>query len=105
MRKAAVRATTNAAVANGVDLAGQLGAAAAEMLRVRRDPAVIAQKKRRAARRRVRAWSFGVVGSGGATAVVAVVALPGNVSAGAVLALIFLTALLVYCIVGVVRSV
>ena len=45
MRKdAAVRAmTTNASVANGVELVGQVGAAAAQMMRARRDPAVIAR--------------------------------------------------------------
>jgi len=105
MRKAAVRAlTTNAAVASGIDLAGQVGATAAEMLRVRRDPAVIARKKRRAAKRRVQVWSGGVVGSGAATAVVAVTVLPAGVSAGAVLALIFLAALFVWCVVGAVRA-
>ena len=105
MRKAAVRAlTTNAAVANGIDLAGQVGATAAEMLRVRREPAVVARRKRRAAKRRVQAWSVGVVASGGATAVAAVSLVPGGLSAGAVLALIFLAALLVWCVVGTVRA-
>jgi hypothetical protein len=105
MRKAAVRAlTTNAAVAGGIDLAGQVGATAAEMLRVRREPAVIARRRRRAAKRRTQAWSVGVVASGGATAVAAVTLLPGGLSAGAVLALIFLAALLVWCVVGAVRA-
>jgi hypothetical protein len=105
MRKAAVRAlTTNAAVASGIDLAGQVGATAAEMMRVRREPAVIARRKRRAAKRRMQAWSVGVVGSGGATAVTAVSLLPGGLSAGGVLALIFLAALLVWCVVGAVRA-
>ena len=105
MRKTAVRAlTTNAAVAGGIELAGQVGATAAEMLRVRREPAVIARRRRRAAKRRTQAWSVGVVASGGATAVAAVTLLPGGLSAGAVLALIFLAALLVWCVVGAVRS-
>jgi hypothetical protein len=105
MRKTAVRAlSTNAAVAGGIELAGQVGATAAEMLRVRREPAVIARRRRRAAKRRTQAWSVGVVASGGATAVVAVTLLPGGLSAGAVLALIFLAALLVWCVVGAVRS-
>jgi hypothetical protein len=105
MRKAAVRAlTTNAAVASGIDLAGQVGASAAEMLRVRREPAVIARRKRRAAKRRAQAWSAGVLASGGATAVATVILLPGGLSPGAVLALIFLAALLVWCVVGAVRA-
>jgi hypothetical protein len=74
------------------------------MLRVRREPAVIARRKRRAAKRRMQAWSFGVVGSGGATAVAAVTLLPNGMSPGAVLALIFLAALLVWCVVGAVRA-
>jgi hypothetical protein len=105
MRKSAAAAlTTSAAVASGIDLAGQVGATAAEMLRTRRDPAVIARRKRRAAKRRLKVWSGGVIGSGAATAVVAVTVVPGGLSAGAVLALIFLAALLVYCVVGAVRA-
>jgi len=105
MRKAAVRAlTTNAAVASGIDLAGQVGATAAEMMRARRDPAVIARKRRRAAKRRAQAWSVGVLASGGATAVAAATLLPGGLSAGLVLALIFLSALFVWCVVGAVRA-
>jgi hypothetical protein len=96
--------TTNAAVASGIDLAGQVGASAAEMMRVRREPAVIARRKRRAAKRRMQAWSVAVLGSGGAAAVTAVSLLPGGLSAGGVLALIFLAALLVWCVVGAVRA-
>ena len=62
MKKAASAAlTTGAAVANGMELAGQVSATAAEMLRTRRDPAVQARKKRRAAKRRLAAWSAGAV--------------------------------------------
>jgi hypothetical protein len=104
MRKAAAAAlTTNAAVASGIDLVGQVGATAAEMMRTRRDPANIARKRRRAAKRRARAWTVGAVASGGATAAAAVTLLPG-LSAGAVLALIFLGALFVWCVVGAVRA-
>ena len=52
MKKAAAAAlTTSAAVAHGVELAGQVSATAAEMLRTRRDPAV--RRRRRCGRRDV----------------------------------------------------
>jgi len=105
MRKATVAAlTTNAAVAHGVDLAGQVSATAAEMMRARRDPAVVAQKKRRAAQRRVRAWSAGAIGSGAATAGAAVSIAEGGVAAGPVVIMVVLIAVLIWCIVGVVKA-
>jgi len=107
MRKAAVRALmTNAAVGHGADLAGQVGATAVEMMRTRRDPAVIAERRRKAARRRLRAWTAGaiVTGAVATTGAVQVFDGVGTVDGGAIGALVFLVALLAWCIVGIVRS-
>jgi len=106
MKKAAVRAlTTNAAVAQGVELAGQVSATAAEALRTRREPAVIAQKKRRAARRRVRGWTAGGVVSAGATTAGVVSLVGSGVSAGVAAILVVAIAALIWCVVGLVRAV
>ena len=105
MRKATVRAiTTSAAVSHGVEMAAMVSATAAEALRTRRDPAVVAQKKVRAARRRVRGWSIGAVGSGALAATGAVTMFEEGVDGGAVGAMILLTALFIWCVVGIVRA-
>ena len=106
MRKAAGRAMlTTAAVGHGVDLAGQVSAAAAERIRVRRDPAVQARKRRRAASRRLKAWSASAIVTGAVTAtgVASVVGDEGWTS-GAVGAMVFLVGILVWCIIGIVRA-
>jgi hypothetical protein len=105
MRKATVRAlTTSDAVAQGVELATIVGATATEALRSRRDPAVVARKRQRAARRRVRGWTAGAVVSGAATAGgVAVIASSGAAVTPVVLIVIFV-ALLVWSLSNVVRS-
>ena len=95
---------TTAAVGHGVDLAGQVSAVAAEMMRVRRDPAVLARKRRRAATRRLKAWSAGAIVTGAVTATgIASVAGEGWTS-GAVGAMVFLVAILVWCIISIVRA-
>ena len=105
MRKASVRAiTTSAAVSHGVEMAAMVSATAAEALRTRRDPAVVAQKKVRAARRRVRGWSIGAVVSGALAATGAVTMFEEGVDGGAVGAMILLTALFIWCVVGIVRA-
>ena len=106
MKKAAVRAlTTNAAVVQGVELAGQVSATAAEVLRTRREPAVIAQQKRRAARRRVRAWSAGGVVSAGVTTAGVVSVVQSGVTVGIAAILVVAIAALIWCIVGLVGAV
>ena len=106
MKKAAVRAlTTNAAVAQGVELAGQVSATAAEVLRTRREPAVIAQRKRKAARRRVRAWSAGGVVSAGVSAAGTVSLVSSGVSVGVAAILVVAIAALIWCIVGLIGAV
>jgi hypothetical protein len=105
MKKAAAAAlTTSAAVANGVDLAGQVSAVAAEMIRTRRDPSVQAEKKVRAARRRVSTWSAGAVVGGALTATGAVMIADDGLTAGVVGITVLFVALLVWCIVGLVRA-
>jgi len=106
MKKAAVRAlTTNAAVVQGVELAGQVSATAAEVIRTRREPAVIAQRKRRAARRRVRAWSAGGVVSAGVTTAGVVSVVNSGVTVGVAAVLVVAIAALIWCIVGLVGAV
>ena len=95
---------TTAAVGHGVDLAGQVSAAAAEMIRVRRDPAVQARKRRRAASRRLKAWSAGAVVSGAVTATGVAAVVDEGWTSGAVGAMVFLVAILLWCIIGIVRA-
>ena len=105
MRKTAGRALmATAAVGHGVDLAGQVSAAAAERIRVRRDPAVQARKRRRAASRRLKAWSAGAIVSGAVTATGVAAVVDEGWTSGAVGAMVFLVAILVWCIVGIVRA-
>ncbi len=60
MRKAIVRTlVAKAATAGKHEVVGQMTSAAGDMLRVRRDPAVAAQRRVRAAKRRTTLWSVG----------------------------------------------
>lgn len=106
MRKATVRALTSSdALAQGVELATIVGATATEALRTRRDPAVVARKRQRAAKRRVRGWSAGAVASGAATAGGVAVVVSSGVSVSAAVLMVVFVALLVWTVAGVVRSV
>jgi len=105
MRKAAAAAVTSSAVvSHGVQLAVQVSATAADALRTRRDPAVVARRRRRAAQRRLRAWSAGAIVSAAVAASSTVSVVQGGVSAGAVGLLVLLMALLIWCVVGIVRG-
>lgn len=93
------------AMGRGVEAAGQVSAAATEFLRVRRDPAEIALRRRKSAIRRVKVWS-----AGAAVAVAAGTALTvGVVADGLVTSMVFsmilVTALLIWCLAGLVRAV
>ncbi len=104
MSKLPARASnTTAAVAQGVELATLVGATAVEALRARRDPAVQAAKRRRAAQRRVRAWTAGTIVTGALTAG-AVTLFQGGVAVGPVVIMVMLLALLTWCIVRVVHA-
>jgi len=103
MRKAAAAQwASGAAVEQGLDLAAQLSATATEALRSRREPALVARRRQRAARRRVRSWSAASVATvaGGA----GVVAIAGGVSAGMIIALAVLAAFLTLCVARTVRA-
>lgn len=105
MRKATVRGlTTGAAVAHGVEMAAMVSATASEALRTRRDPAVVAKRKVKAARRRVRGWAAGGVVSGALAATGTVTVIDEGPEAGAVGGMILLIALFIWCVVGVVRA-
>lgn len=105
MRKATVRGlTTSAAVAHGVEMAAMVTATAAEALRTRRDPAVVAQRKVKVARRRLRGWTAGGVISGALAATGTVTVIDEGPEAGAVGGMILLVALFIWCVVGVVRA-
>lgn len=105
MGKATVRAsTTKAAVAHGVEMAAMVSATAAEAMRTRRDPAVVAARKVKAARRRVRVWTAGAVFFGAVAVTGTVTVIDEGVEAGAVGGMILLIALFIWCVVGIVRA-
>lgn len=105
MKKATSAAmTSGASVAHGADLAVQASASAAEFIRARRDPSVQAQKRIRAARRRVTAWSAGAVVGGALSATSALQLSNEGAIAGRVGALVLFVGLLVWCVIGVVRA-
>lgn len=93
------------AMARGVEAANMVGASASEFLRVRRDPAEVAYRRRRAAVRRTNIWGAGVAvgAAGGAAVTVGVV--QGGVTASTVFTLVLILALLIWCITGLIRSV
>jgi hypothetical protein len=94
-----------AVMARSVEAAGMVGASASEFLRVRRDPAEVAYRRRRAAVRRTNIWGAGValgVASGAAETVGVV---RTELTASAVFTLVLILALLIWCVTGLVRSV
>ncbi len=93
------------AVGQGIELVGQVSATAAELIRTRRDPVLAAQRRRRAAVRRVQAWSVGAVVSGGVTAAAAANMIGDGPSTVAIVILVGLVAVLIWTILGVVRAV
>lgn len=104
MRRAAVRAVMSRAVAGrGMDLVGQASGTAAEIIRNRRDPAVVAQRRRQAARRRVTAWSVGAL-LPAAFVAYAITQLASGVGPSDVAMLVVFAGLLVWCLVGTARA-
>lgn len=92
------------ALNRGVEVAGQVGASASEFLRVRRDPAEVARRRRRAAIRRSNIWGAGSAVGLAAGASLTVDVVRHGVTAGAVFSLILVAALIVWCVLGLVRS-
>ena len=94
-----------AALARGVEAAGQVGASATEFLRVRKDPAEVAFRRRRAAVRRVNIWGAGTAVSTAVGAAVSVGVASDGISASTAFTLVLVLALILWCVVGLVRSV
>jgi hypothetical protein len=92
------------ALSRSVETAAMVSSSAAEFLRVRRDPAEVAIRRRRAAVRRRNIWGAGVVVgvAGGAALTVGIV--HGGVTASAIFSLVLVTALVTWCIVGLVKA-
>lgn len=93
------------ALARGVDAAGQVGTAAAEVVRVRRDPSKVAQRQVDRARRRVVAWSAGTLASGAWATVQVVDWVQNGLSAFIVVWLVFCLAGLVWMAPNLTRSI
>ena len=102
--KGAVGNRPAAAMARGVEAAGAVSASATEFLRVRRDPAEIAYRRRRAAVRRANIWGAGVVVGAAGGAAVTVGLVHDGLTASTVFTLVVILALLLWCTVGLVRS-
>ncbi len=103
MRRQAVPPwTSGAVVEQGLDLANQVGASAVEAVRSRREPAAVARRRQRAARRRVKSWTAASVATvaGGA----GVVAVSGGLSAGVIVGLVVLTVALILCVARALRA-
>ena len=92
-------------MSRGVEAAGQVGAGAGEFLRVRRDPAEIARRRRQAAIRRRNLWGAGVVVGVAGGAALTVGALGSGFTASAVFALILVLAIIGWCTAGLARAV
>jgi hypothetical protein len=93
-----------AAMARGVDAANVVGASAAEFLRVRRDPAEVAHRRRRAAVRRSNIWGAGVAVGAASGAAVTVGVVQDGLTASTVFTLVLIVALLIWCVAGLIRS-
>lgn len=93
-----------AALTRGVQVAGQVGASANEFLRVRRDPAEVAVRRRRAAIRRVKIWGAGAGVGLAAGAALAVTAVADGLAVTAVFTMILVLALVIWCVVGLFRA-
>lgn len=97
-------AVTRSAVDRGLDVVTSVKDTAAEVMRKRRDPAHVAERRRVAARRRLTAWSLaGLVLLGvGANGVVGIAGGDGSVTS--VGATVLVAGLFVYCVVGGVQA-
>jgi hypothetical protein len=92
------------ALNRGVEVAGQVGASASEFLRVRRDPAEVARRRRRAAVRRSNIWGAGSAIGIAAGAALTVNVVDHGVTASSVFSLVLVVALIVWCLLGLARS-
>src|ERR1700712_1525778 len=84
-----------AAMARGVEAAGMVSASASEFLRVRRDPAEVAYRGRRAAVRRTNVWGAGVAVATAGGAAVTVGVVQDGLTASTAFTLVLLLAMLI----------
>ncbi len=94
-----------AAMARGVEAASVVGASASEFLRVRRDPAEVAHRRRQAAVRRRNIWGAGVAIGAASGAAETVGAVHAGLTASTMFTLVLVLALLIWCTTGLIRSV
>lgn len=92
------------AAGQGADLFGQAAATAAEVVRSRREPSVVAERRRVAARRRCSAWSVAAVVLASLGTYGAIGAFSGHGDAADFAALVLVVGLLVWCVLGAVRA-
>ena len=92
------------AAGRGLDLVTQVSDSAAEAIRLRRDPALIAERRRVAARRRLVAWSLLALVLAALSVTDLLAALGGDVSATSIGVLVLMVGLLAYAVIGVARS-
>jgi len=91
-------------MSRGVETVALVSSSAAEFLRVRRDPAEMALRRRRAAVRRSNIWGAGVVvGTAGGTALTVGIVHAG-LTASAMFSLVLVAALVTWCLLGLIRS-
>lgn len=92
------------AAGRGLDLVTQVSDTAAEVVRQHRDPALVAERRRVAARRRLVLWSLTALVLAALAATDLVRAVGGDVDAGSIGVLVLALGLLVYCLIGVARA-
>lgn len=96
--------TARAAVDRGLDIAATVRDTASEVVRRRRDPARIAERRRLAAKRRLFGWSLGglVLMGVGANGIAEIAG--GTGSAASIGAMVLVVGLWVYCVIGSVQA-
>ena len=92
------------AAGQGADLVSQVTVTAAEVMRCRREPSAVAERRRLAARRRLSGWSvtsllLAALGTYGSITVFS-----GGGDAADIAALVLIVGLLVWCVLGAVRA-
>lgn len=97
-------ASVRAAAGRGVDLVAQATGTATEALRSRRDPSVVAERRRVAARRRLTAWSLICLVLATLSVIEGIEVFSGGASATSIGMLVLLAGLLVYGLIGVARA-
>ena len=92
------------AAGHGAGVLSQATATAAEVMRTRRAPLAVAQRRRAAARRRVTAWSIVAIVLLALALEVVVDMARTSVDGASVAAAVFFAGLMVWCLVGVIRA-